>query len=149
MAHLLPPDARIGAAATRLQRGERTISRIRSVLETRPGTVPWRPLFGLDLSRVVGQALTDQQIDTVRTEVVNALSTWVPDIEILGVSVRAVTEMGADGGTRDRTIPLAEGALVRLGTQASLRVDLSLRTDEGDLTLSALIRGEDAAGGSL
>jgi hypothetical protein len=62
--------------------------------------------------------------------------------------VSAVTSYGAGPGESDRTIPLAEGALVRLGTQASLRVDLALRTDEGELTLSATIRGEDAAGGS-
>lgn len=149
MAHLLPPDARIGAAANRLQRGERTVARVRAIIETRPGTIPWRPDFGLDLSGIVGKALTRKQIEGVRNEVSSALEKWAPDIAVLECDVRAVTDMGASDSTRDRTIPLAEGALVRLGTQASLRVDLSLRTEEGHLNLSALIRGEDAAGGSL
>ena len=148
MAHLLPPDARIGASVSRLERGQRTVARIRSILETRPGTVPWRPEFGVDLASLVGSALTRSQLDKVRAAVQAALERWAPDIEVLGCEVHAVTAFGAGPGGTDRTIPLAEGALVRLGTQASLRVDLSLRTDEGELNLSATIRGEDAAGGA-
>jgi len=148
MAHLLPPDARIGASVSRLERGQRTIARIRSILETRPGTVPWRPEFGVDLASLVGSALTRTQLDRVRAAVEAALARWAPDIEVIGCEVHAVTAFGGGAGGRDRTIPLAEGALVRLGTQASLRVDLSLRTDEGELNLSATIRGEEAAGGA-
>ena len=148
MAHLLPPDARIGASVSRLERGQRTIARIRSILETRPGTLPWRPDFGVDLASLVGSALTQSQLDRVRAAVEAALDQWAPDIEVIGCEVHAVTAFGASPGGRDRTIPLAEGALVRLGTQASLRVDLSLRTDEGELNLSATIRGEEAAGGA-
>ncbi len=148
MAPLLPPDARIGAAAYRAARGQRTVSRVRAILETRPGTLPWRPEFGVDLARLVGAALTRQQLEDARAAIVDAIATWAPDIQVIDCEVSAVTAFGAGPGQTDRTIPLAEGALVRLGTQASLRIDLSLRSEEGDLNLQATIRGDEAAGGA-
>ena len=146
MAHLLLPDARVGASNSRLPRGRRTTVRVRMILETRPGTLPWKPDFGVDLSRLVGSPLTQTNIEAVKTEISSAMETWAPDIEVLSLEVQAVTDLGAAAGARDRTIPLAEGALVRLGTQASLQVEMALRTEEGDLNLSAKFRGEDAAG---
>lgn len=113
-------------------------SRIQMVLETRPGDVPWRPQFGCDLSSLVGQPATTQRVNEARWRVEEAVRRWIPEATLVRCDVRVVV---FDHGARTRhprTVPLAESALLSLGTEAALEVELDVETEQGPVSIEAV-----------
>ena len=119
-----------------LLRGAQPVSvadRVRLVLETRPGRIPWRPEFGCDLDPVVGKALTIEQIGEVTIRVQAALNRFLPDLLISKLEVCVRTDLGAD--MRSRRLPVAESSLVPFGANAVLDIELELQTPTGPVRL--------------
>ena len=114
--------------------------RIRAVLETRPGDIPWRPDFGCNLGRFVDQPLTPEAVSGVRNEIRRALSRHLPDVRVRDVKVGVLTGLGAHGMRVLRQLPIAERALVQLGTHATLDVDLEVSVDGRVVFLEARIQ---------
>lgn len=107
--------------------------RVRLVLETRPGRIPWRPEFGCDLDPVVGKALTIERVGEVKIRVQAALNRFLPDLIISRLEVRVRTDLGAD--MRSRRLPIAEASLVPFGANAMLDIELELQTPTGPVRL--------------
>lgn len=117
---------------------EQVAARVRLVLETRPGTLPWAPELGCDLSSLVGRPATADTLTTVASLVRDAVRRGVPGVILQRCDVRLVTHLGAAPG-RDRALPVAESALVPFSLEANLEVALDLLTATGPLSLSARI----------
>lgn len=114
--------------------------RVRLVLDTRPGQIPWRPTFGCDLAGLVGYPATAQLIDAARSRISRALSIWLPDVEVVRVDVRAVSAEGGVGSrVTDRNVPVAESALMTLGVQAVLEADIELRGPDGYVSVTTTV----------
>ena len=58
------------------------------VLNTLPGTMPWRPDFGCDLTSLVGQPATADNLQTARLRVEEALRGAIPDAQVEKVANR-------------------------------------------------------------
>ena len=119
---------------------EALAARVQMILETAPGTLPWLPEYGCDLSDIVGQPATADAISDVGRRISGALSRWLPDVIVLRCEPRLLTEHWARGGAHDRLVPVAESALVPFSLNASLAVELELQTLSGPLSLNARIR---------
>jgi phage baseplate assembly protein W len=113
--------------------------RVRMVLETRPGQIPWRPNFGCDLQSLVGEAAGPQLINQARWKVESALKRWIPDATIDQVSVNVVVSPQMDKMSSHREVPTAEAALLTVGIQAALQVDVELTGPHGPMAVSATI----------
>ena len=136
---MLHPALPLGERRPYLPPEEALAVRIQTVLETRPGRVPWRPEFGCDLASLVGQPATAQRLNEARWRIEEALRRWVPEAEVTRCRVRAVTE-GVSANYRDvRNVPLAESALMSLGGQAILQVELDVKTDLGAVAVQAVL----------
>jgi phage baseplate assembly protein W len=103
--------------------------RVRAVLETRPGTLPWRPTFGCALDRFLDQPLTPDRLKALERELRSALERWLPDVQVVRVQVEVLTDLGLHRDGAWRSLPIAERALVQLGAHAALQVDLELGVD--------------------
>lgn len=114
--------------------------RIRSVLETRTGDIPWRPRFGCDLGRFVNQPLTPEALSGVRSEIRRAIQRQLSDVRVLDVKIQVLTPLGVHAARGLRQLPVAERALVQLGTHATLDVDLELSVDGRVVFLEARIQ---------
>lgn len=101
--------------------------RLRLVLETRPGQIPWRPDFGCDLGPLVGQPSTPQRLAELRWRVESAIRRWLPDLELVACRVR-ITALGVRLGPS----PSPESGLLGLGTQVGLQVDVAVR-EQGEV----------------
>jgi phage baseplate assembly protein W len=112
--------------------------RVRTVLETRPGDVPWRPDFGCDLSSLVGQPATIQRVNEARWRVEEAIRRWIPEAGVVRCDVRVVVFDEGGRGRHPRTVPLAESALMSLGSQAALEVELDVETEAGPVSIEAV-----------
>ncbi|MCB9765016.1 MAG: GPW/gp25 family protein [Alphaproteobacteria bacterium] len=132
----LHPAVLLGSRRPALSPAQALATRIRMVLETRPGDLPFRPDFGCDLSSFAGQPATDRRIEAVKLQVEAALVTQIPGIKVRRIEVKAVTDVGTAPG-RLREVPLAEAALVRLGVQATLDVRLDVSSPAGEVSVSA------------
>jgi phage baseplate assembly protein W len=139
MKPLLDPAVPLGPAAGTLP--DDIATRVRMVLGTRPGQLPWRPDFGCDLDRFVGQPLTQRRLDEIAETVRDAVEKHLPELTLEECAVRVETRWGAPADTERRFVPIAEAALVRLGVQASIQVELRLQTENGPLALQALVEG--------
>lgn len=138
---LLPPSASLLHPETGPATDDAVIAqRVRTVLETRPGDVPWRPRFGCRLDRFVDQPLTAETISGVRNEVRRALSRHLPDVSVIDVKIDVLTGLGTRRLRGLRQLPVAERALVQLGTHATLDVDIELKVDGRVLFLEARIQ---------
>ncbi len=139
MSEILDPALSLGQRDCHV-RGDRAFAeRIRMILETRPGTLPWRPDFGCDLDDLIGQPATTQRIGEARWRVENALRRWLPDVKVLNCQVQLARVEGGGEDIRRRDVPIAESALLALGLQAALEVLLDVETPSGPLSLQALI----------
>jgi len=112
--------------------------RIRTVLETRPGDVPWRPDFGCELSALVGQPATTQRLNEARWRVEEAIRHWIPEATLVRCDVRVVVLDAGARGRHPRSVPLAESALLSLGSQAALEVELDVETEAGPLSIETV-----------
>lgn len=109
--------------------------RVRLVLETRPGTLPWRPDFGCDLDRLVGQPLTQANLAEIRAAIQRALESALPEIVVLEIGVQLRTELGAPTRELARELPIAEAALIPFGAGAHLDISLLLEGPAGTWSL--------------
>lgn len=132
---ILQPLGMIGAPSPWLNGEQEVVERVRLVLETRPGRLPWRPEFGCDLDGFVGQPATSARMREVQWCIEQAITRWVPDIQVQRCEVRISAVDGL--GVPHPTTPRAESALLSLGAQATLEVSLDLRTSTGTLNLHA------------
>lgn len=134
---LLDPAVPLGARSPWLDGTAALEARLRLVLETRPGRVPWRPEFGCDLEALVGEPATPQNLNRARFHVEQALARWLPDLKVhrLAVEVEPIGTPAAGGDA-----PAGEGALVSLGTQGVLVVRVEIATPWGPLTLSTPVQ---------
>ncbi len=114
--------------------------RIRAVLETRPGDIPWRPRFGCNLGRFVDQPLTPEALSAVRSEIRRALTRHLPGVKVQDVNVNVLTGLGAVSLRGMRHLPVAERALVQLGTHATLDVDIEVAVEGRVVFLEARIQ---------
>ncbi len=127
------PDIVLGLGARGLARpSEALAQRIQLVLSTRPGDLAWKPEFGCDLAQLVGTPTSNVTRVLAETAITAALQTWIPEVSVRSCHVAA------------RTLPSpawspqgpVERALIPLGTQATLAVDLVLDAGEGPAALS-------------
>jgi phage baseplate assembly protein W len=100
--------------------------RLRIVLETPRGSLPWRPDFGCDLGRFVAQALTPSRLEAVKREVEGSLRREFSDVRVVDVDVQALTTHGLGQGRNRRMLPIAERSLVQLGTHCTLQVGITI-----------------------
>jgi phage baseplate assembly protein W len=114
-------------------------TRVRMVLETQPGTLPWRPDFGCDLAELVGYPATSQLLSQAEWRIQAALRKWIPDATLDRVQVKIVPATNTSQMTRHASVPIAEAALLTLGVQAALHVDIELTGPRGPVGLSATI----------
>ena len=139
MPRTLDPAMILGARKAYLRGDEAVAYKLQAVLETRPGQLPWQPQFGCDLTALVGQPATAQRMAEARWKVEQAVKQWVPEVELLDCRVQVVAlETGHERG-RDPATPLAEAALLNLGSQAVLEVELDVMTDQGLLAMQAQV----------
>jgi phage baseplate assembly protein W len=109
-------------------------SRVRMVLETRPGRIPWMPDFGCDLSGLVGAVAEQSRLSEVRLRIASSLRRWVPGVRITTCEVRLVDVSAA---IRDSRVPIAELALGSAGLSARLEVHLVIETESGPVDIEA------------
>lgn len=114
------------------------IDRIRLVLETRPGTLPWRPEFGCDLDSLVGHPATAARISAGRWQIEQALRRWLPELTVARCTISVLrVEPNSLGAAYTIPVPVAEAALLQPGASASLEIGLELETPDGLLSLHA------------
>lgn len=109
--------------------------RVRMVLETRPGRLPYQPEFGCDLEPLAGGTSAQPRLAETRLRIQTALARWIPDVTIVSCKVELIDLEGAQPG--DATIPLAERMLTSKGVSAVLQVRIVLETPEGPVSLEA------------
>ena len=139
MKRILHPSLTLGARKPFLRLDESLVERIQLVLETRPGQLPWKPTFGCDLTSFIGEAATPQRIKEARWRGESAVRQWLPGMDLKDCRVNAVTNLGTVGAHRERQIPTAESALVALGTEARLEVELDIQTEAGMMSVEASV----------
>lgn len=110
------------------------------VLTTRPGTVPWRPEFGCELASLSGLPATEVNLAQARFHVQRAINRWIPGVEVLRCELQVIANEASMGWQSHEAVPIAERALVRLGTQASLEIHLDLATTEGRVRVATTLQ---------
>ena len=118
----------LGNRPRRLSEDAALAERIRMVLETRPGSLPYRRDFGCRLDEVVGQMATSKSVSQAKTAVSSALAKWLPELEVTAVTVRVIPRGATSSDLRLPEIPIAERALLALGTQADLEIGVEIRS---------------------
>lgn len=111
------------------------VDRVRILLETRPGTLPYAPRLGCDLDGLARGAVTPSRIAETQARIDGVLSRGLPSGVLGGTEVRvsSVSAATAAGGP----VPFAERALASTGARATLEVRVQLRTESGPVTLDA------------
>lgn len=112
-----------------------TARRLRSLLETRPGTLPWRPEFGVDLDWLAGQPLTASNLVRARMVIEQGLLRWLPDLSVRELTLRVSSNLQGRVEPTLRTTPTAEGALLPWGGGASLDIHLLIDAPSGPVDL--------------
>ena len=137
------PALPLGMGPTVLPEDEAFTEKIGMVLGTPTGTVPWRPDFGCNLDALVGQPATVNRVNKAETKVQQAMSRWLSDFTVLNCQVKMVqheeVDTYASGQLKYQEVPTAESALMSLGTQVALEVQLDVETPEGPMTLQAVL----------
>lgn len=115
-------------------------ARLAMVLETLPGTLPWRPTYGLSLDELQGEALTIPRLAAARWRVERAIGEAFPEGRLRRCDLRVVREGMEE--RLDRSIPAAERALVALGTTARLEIDVVVELPDGEVLRARASMGE-------
>lgn len=134
---ILRPSGRFGAPQPWSEGEDEVVERVRLVLETRPGRLPWRPEFGCNLDEFVGQPATAARLREIQWRVEAALCRWIPGLRVERCEVRVAPAEPMHGGLGAAGAPLAEASLLSLGSQADLELQLDLLTPEGPVSLQA------------
>lgn len=65
---------------------------IRNILLTPKGTMPGKPTFGSDLTKLLFEQIDHVTIDLIKTFVLNSLVEWEPRISVTGINVKDYPE---------------------------------------------------------
>ena len=127
----------LGSRKPYLTRTEESLTRIDMILKSRPGQLPWNPDFGCDLTNLVGESATEERISYTRDQVAFALGEWLPSATVQNCDVHLVTGQGEVVSYRDHSVPVAESALVALGTDARLELKLDIEVENEIIELGS------------
>ena len=137
MKKIMHASLTLGARKPYLTRTEESLTRIDMILKSRPGQLPWNPDFGCDLTNLVGESATEERISYTRDQVEFALKEWLPSATVHNCDVHLVTGEGQVVSYRDHTVPVAESALVALGTDARLELKLDIEVENEMIELGS------------
>lgn len=132
MRSLLDPALRLGVGNPRREAGEFWADRIRSVLLTRPGTLPWRPQYGFDIEWLLGQPLNTVNVTLLRMRLRSTLARWLPDLKVNELKIAVHSDHRALVQS-DRYVPPAEAALLPYGSGGRVEILLDVTTPSGPL----------------
>jgi phage baseplate assembly protein W len=137
MSGILKLGVPLGGRRPVLHGADAILARLRMVLETRPGRLPWRPEFGCDLEVLVGEPASPQNLSRANFLVQRAITRWIPEVQVVSCQceARALPESMPGSGLA----PAGEGALLSLGSQAVLSVHLVIQSSAGPLQVDATI----------
>jgi phage baseplate assembly protein W len=130
MKRILHPSLTLGARKPYLSQRNSTLSRLDMVMHTHVGGLPWRPNFGCDLTGLVGEPATPSRINEARTAVSSAISRWLPEANVNECQIQLVANEGSSATYREVGIPVAESALVSMGTEARLELKIDLEIED-------------------
>lgn len=139
MSLIFDPSIPLGTGRAWLVDEHALAARVRMVLETRPGRLPWRPKFGCDLGGLVGFPVTPELVQRVSQLITSSLREWIPDAEVVSVDVRAVPLSAGYAVTSDRSVPAAESAMLLLGVQATLEAVIELIGPSGPVSMTTTV----------
>ena len=137
MKKMMHPSLTLGARRPFLTSTEQALHRMDIVLHTAVGDLPWRPGFGCDLTSLVGETATQERIDLTESEIRRALSSHIPNAKINACKVELVTGLGDASTHREALVPIAESALVSIGTEAHLEMKVDIEIEEEDFEVGA------------
>lgn len=143
MKKILHPSLTLGARRPFLKKTEGNLARIDMILHTNIGDLPWNPEFGCDLTSLVGEAATPERIDHTESEVRRSIATYLPDVNIKECIVQLHSSGVSSIHHREALIPVAESALVSMGTEARLELKLDLELDDEVLEIGTEIGFDD------
>ena len=136
---ILHPSLTLGARKPYLDRTSETLTRIDIILNTKAGDLPWRPNFGCDLTSLIGEPASPEQVERTRADVQGALSSWLPNAYVRNCEAQLVTGEGQVVHYREPNLPVAEFALVSQGTNARLELKLDIEVEDEVLELGSEI----------
>ncbi len=122
------------------RRGVSLGERVQAILTTRPGRLPWRPDFGCDLEGLVGYPVTPDLLSYARSQITSALKVWLQGVEVERVDVRAIPVGSGHDLRHQRTVPVAEAALLAMGVQALLEVEVEIVGPNGLETVTTTLQ---------
>ncbi len=129
MKRILHPSLTLGARKPFLSNRDSILARLDMVLHSRVGDIPWRPEFGCDVTGLVGEPATPARIQQTRALVERTVQEWLPDVTVNDCAVQLVHSGGVANTHREVGIPVAESALVAMGTESNLELKLDLEVD--------------------
>ena len=129
MKKIMHSSLTLGARKSFLNKTEESLTRIDMILKTRPGQLPWNPDFGCDMTNLIGESATKDRIDATKEQVERSLRSWLPSANVLSCEVHLITGEGQVAHYRDSSVPVAESALVALGTDARLELSLDIEVE--------------------
>ena len=133
MRKILHPSLTLGARKPYLSQRRSTLARLDLVMHTQMGDIPWRTSFGCDLTDLIGEPATPSRINEARASVSGAIRRWLPDANVNGCQIQLVSTEGTASTYRDAAIPVAESALVAMGTEARLELKIDLEIDDQEI----------------
>ncbi len=131
----LHPSLTLGARKPYLSNRQTSLSRLSMILHTNVGDIPWRPGFGCDITSLVGEPATPSRIENTRNTVSRAIRRWLPDATVKECEVYLVSIEGNSSTHREVGVPVAESALVAMGTEARLELKLDLEIEDEQIEL--------------
>lgn len=129
MKRILHPSLTLGARQPMLSKRASTLARLDMVLHSRVGDIPWRPRFGCDVSGLIGEPATPSRIQQTTALVERTIQEWLPDVTVNDCSVQLVHSGGVANTHREAGIPVAESALVAMGTESNLELKIDLEVE--------------------
>lgn len=129
MKRILHPSLTLGARQPLLSQRESTLARLDMVLHSRVGDIPWRPEFGCDVTGLIGEPATPSRVQQTRALVEQTIQEWLPDVTVNDCSVQLVHAGGVANTHREAGIPVAESALVAMGTESNLELKLDIEVE--------------------
>ena len=130
MKKILHPSLTLGARKPYLSQRESALARLDMILHTRQGDLPWKSQFGCDVTGLVGEPATPDKLNETKAIVENTIQRWLPDANVKECQVQLVSLGGYANTYRDVSIPVAESALVAMGTEAGLELKIDLEIEE-------------------
>lgn len=122
---------------------ERLADRIRLVLETEPGTLPFAPTFGCDLSGIVGATASKARLSEARMRITAALHKWLPDVALKSVDIELIEPTRS--GRRPVGVPIAERAMASRVVSQVLDIRIEVETPEGPVHFEAILSPGDSS----